>query len=335
MILKPEQEEADTLNAMKTSFLLKPRESLGTLVKHVLPDIPYLQVEQLEVTPQGLLIRASSTQAANVCPLCGHSTTRVHSCSERIVQDLPWGNLRVRLCVRVRRFFCLNRACPRRIFTERMASLAKPYARRTLRLYAALLRIAWAEGGEAGARQSKAQGMPVCAATLLSLLRQAAEADLPTPRVLGVDDWGFAAAHPTGTLLVDLERHRPVDVLLGSDEQVLAQWLRSHPGVEIICRDRGASYARGANKGAPQARQVLDRWQLLKNVGEVREPNGCPVRGHLSSSRSRSEDDLAKTQCSPALSGKIRWEATQTAPTQTSDASSSASLAAQHVSTRP
>jgi transposase len=254
---------------MKTSSLLKPRESLGKLVQHVLPAIPSLQVEHLEVTSEGLLIRASSTQAANVCPLCGSSTTRVHSRYERTFQDLPWGNLRVRLRICVRRFFCPNTACGRRIFTERMAPLAKPYARRTLRLCEALLKIAWAEGGEAGERQSKAQGMPVCAATLLSLLRQAAEADLPTPRVLGVDDWGFAAAHPTGTLLVDLERHRPVDVLLGSDDRVLARWLPSHPRVEIICRDRGASYARGAKEGAPHARQVLDRWHLLKNVGEV------------------------------------------------------------------
>jgi len=280
MILKPEQEEDDTLNAMKTSFLLKPRESLGKLVKRVLPAIPSLQIEQLAVTPEGLLIRASSTQAANGCPLCGNSTPRVYSRDVRILQDPPWGNLRVRLCVRVRRFFCLNSACPRRIFTERMASLAKPYARRTLRLCEALLRIAWAEGGEAGERQSKAQGMPVCAATLLSLRSLAGEADLPTPRVLGVDDWGFATAHPTGPLLVDLECHRPVDVLLGSDDQVLAQWLRSHPGVEIICRDRGASYARGATKGAPHARQMLDRWHLLKNVGEVLQRTVAKSRGH-------------------------------------------------------
>jgi transposase len=254
---------------MKTSSLLKPRESLGKLVKHVLPDIPSLHVEHLEVTPEGLLIRASSTQAANACPSCGSSTTRVHSRYERTLQDLPWGKLRVRLCVCVRRFFCLNTACGRRIFTERLAPLAEPHARRTLRLREAFLKIAWAEGGDAGERQSKAQGMPVCAATLLSLRSPAGEVDLPTPRVLGVDDWGFAAAHPTGTLLVDLERHRPVDVLLGSDDQVLAQWLRTHPGVEIICRDQGASYPRGANKGAPHARQVLDRWHLLKNVGEV------------------------------------------------------------------
>jgi hypothetical protein len=89
----------------------------------------------------------------------------------------------------VRRFFCLNAACSRRIFTERIAPLAEPHARRTVRLGGALLKIAWALGGEAGERQSKAHGMPVCAATLLSLLRQTREADLPPPRVLGVDDW--------------------------------------------------------------------------------------------------------------------------------------------------
>jgi transposase len=125
----------------------------------------------------------------------------------------------------------------------------------------------------------------------------------------------FAAAHPTGTLLVDLERHRPVDVLLGSDDRVLAQWLRSHPGVEIICRDRGASYARGAHKGAPHARQVLDRWHLLKNVGEVLQRAVAQYVDIGGSSRSRSEDDPAKAQGSPALCGKIRWEATQTTPT--------------------
>jgi len=125
---------------MKTSSLLKPRESLGKLVKQVLPALPSLQVEHLEVTPEGLLIRASSTQAANVCPLCGSSTTRVHSRYERTFQDLAWGNLRVRLRVRVRRFFCLNPACGRRVFTERMAPLAKPHARRTVRLCEALLK---------------------------------------------------------------------------------------------------------------------------------------------------------------------------------------------------
>jgi len=80
---------------------------------------------------------------------------------------------------------------------------------------------------------------------------------------------GFQQKHPTGTLLVDLEQHRPIDVLLGSDEEVLTQWLNGHAGVEVIVRDRGASYRKAATKSAPHAQQVLDRWHVLKNLGEV------------------------------------------------------------------
>ncbi len=149
------------------------------------------------------------------------------------LQDLPWGQRRVRLRVQVHRFFCQNPSCARRIFSEPLADLAEPYARRTTRLREALLTLGWALGGQAGARQGAAHAMPIGAATMLSLLRRCGAAAQPTPRVLGVDDWSFQA-HCAGTLLVDLERHRPVDVLLGSDEQVLASWLSAHPGVEII-----------------------------------------------------------------------------------------------------
>lgn len=111
--------------------------------------------------------------------------------------------------------------------------------------------------------------MPVCASTLLTLLRRAGAQEFPTPRVLGVDDWGFQQKHPTGTLLVDLEKHRVVDVLLGSDEEVFSRWLQKHPGVEVIARDRGAGYRKAAAKAASSVEQVLDRWHLVKNLGEV------------------------------------------------------------------
>ncbi|WP_244422556.1 ISL3 family transposase [Ktedonobacter racemifer] len=165
-------------------------------------------------------------------------------------------------------FFCQNPDCKRKIFTERLPELVEPFARRTNRLRDALLTIAWALGGEAGAKQCAAHAMPICASNLLSLLRRQGVSTAPTPRVLGVDDWSFRRLQ-AGTLLVDLEHHRPVDVLLGSDEEVFASWLREHPDVEVISRDRGASYQKGAMKGAPQAKQVLDRWHLGKNLREV------------------------------------------------------------------
>jgi transposase len=253
---------------MNTASNLYSTNCIGDLIEAFLPASLKLRVDHVTVAADELTLVLASAQTQVRCPVCGQPTTRVHSRYMRSLQDLPWGQRRVRLHVQVHRFFCANPVCARRIFTEPLADLAEPYARRTTRLREALLRMGWALGGEAGARQCAAQARPLCAATMLALLRRWGAVDKPTPRVLGVDDWSFQA-HTAGTLLVDLERHQPIAVLLGSDDQVLADWLRSHPGVEIISRDRGASYLKGASKGAPQAKHVLDRWHLLKNLGEV------------------------------------------------------------------
>jgi transposase len=253
---------------MKTSSMLVPTDHLDKLIEWLVPASEGLRMQQLLVASDGLTLVLASTRAEACCPLCGQATTRVHSRYQRTLQDLPWGHLHVCLRVQVHRFFCQNAGCARQIFTEPLPELAERYARRTNRLREALLALGWALGGQAGARQSAVHAMPICGATMLSLLRHWGTMVIPTPRVLGVDDWSFQARSP-GTLLVDLERHRPVDVLLGSDEQVLASWLKTHPGVEVISRDRGVSYLKGANQGAPHAQQVLDRWHLLKNLGEV------------------------------------------------------------------
>ena len=253
---------------MKTSSRLFSTDHLEELVKRLMPACLPLRLQELVVTAGEVTLMLVSSQSAACCPLCAKPSTRVHSRYTRMLQDLPWGPLRVHLHVQVRRFFCQNPACPRKIFTEPLTGLAERSSRRTTRLRDALLAVGWALGGEAGARQCKAHAMPISGTTLLSLLRRWGPVTRSTPRVLGVDDWSFQA-RSAGTLLVDLERHQPVEVLLGSDEQVLANWLLSHPGVEVIVRDRGVSYLKGATKGAPQAQQVVDRWHLLKNLGEV------------------------------------------------------------------
>ena len=253
---------------MKTSSILSATDPIEKLIECLLPASLGLRVHQLIVTSDELRLIMASPRSEACCPLCGQKTQRMHSRYTRTLQDLPWGTLRVQVQVQVHRFFCQNPTCPRKIFTEPLADFAERSARRTNRLREALLANGWALGGQAGARQCVAHAMPLSGATLLSLLRRCGAAACPTPRVLGVDDWSFQA-RTSGMLLVDLERHRPIEVLLGSDEQVLADWLLAHPGVKVISRDRGSSYLKGATKGAPQAQQVLDRWHLLKNLGEV------------------------------------------------------------------
>ncbi len=253
---------------MKISSRLCSTDHLEELVKRLLPVCLPLRLQELVVTAQEVTLVLVSGQSAACCPLCEEPSARVHSHYTRTLQDLPWGPLRVQLRIRVHRFFCQNPSCPRKIFSEPLSGFAQRSARRTTRLRDALLVTGWALGGQAGARHCAAHTMPISGTTLLSLLRRWGSVAKRTPRVLGVDDWSFQA-RSSGTLLVDLEHHCPVEVLLGSDEHVLTAWLLAHPGVEVIVRDRGVSYLKGAIKGAPQAQQVVDRWHLLKNLGEV------------------------------------------------------------------
>jgi len=110
----------------------------------------------------------------------------------------------------------------------------------------------------------------VSADTLLRRAKKSA-ATRPTPRILGVDDFSFRRGLTYGTILIDLESHQPVDLLPERTAEALAEWLRSHPGVQWISRDRSTEYARGAKDGAPSAQQIVDRWHLLKNWREVLE----------------------------------------------------------------
>jgi hypothetical protein len=177
----------------------------------------------------------------------------------------------VRLQLAVSRFLCPQSDCPRRIFAERLPGFAAPWARTTDRLRQTQTDIGSSLGGEAGARLDARMTITTNPETLLRRVKRLRNEPAKPPRVVGIDDWAWRKGQTYGTLVVDPERSEVIDVLPARDAGTVAAWLRAHPGVEVVVRDRSAAYAQAATEGASQAQQVADRWHLLKNSREAVE----------------------------------------------------------------
>jgi transposase len=255
------------------SFLVPEEEMEGyphaMATPTLLPDPTCLHLTLLDGSSAAITAVVITTSEEAECPLCHWRSARIHSRYVRSVADLPWMGCAVRLQLHVRRFFCPNPQCVRQIFSERLPSVVEPYARRTTRLTDVFTLIGFALGGEAGERLVKGMGLSTSPDTLLRLIRAQPEEQAPTPRVLGVDDFSFCKRKSYGTILIDLERRIPIDLLPDREAATLEKWLKEHKGVEIISRDRGGPYAEGAKLGAPNAQQVADRWHLLSNLSET------------------------------------------------------------------
>lgn len=198
-------------------------------------------------------------------------SSRLHSRYTRRVQDLPCLGFAVSLRLIVRRFRCAQATCTRRTFAEVFPEFVRAFGRATRRLGKVLEHVALAVGAEPGSRVLETTGIHVSPDRLLRLAHALPRPERSCPKIIGIDDFAFRKGFTYGTLIVDLETGSPVDLLPDRDTDTVKVWLEARPHVELVARDRGKEYFVAVTTGAPQARQVLDRWHVLKNLRETVE----------------------------------------------------------------
>ena len=236
--------------------------------KELLPDQASLTLCHVKTGNPNWMINAAAGREAANCPACGVLSKARHSSYVRRLKDLPIQGQPVELTVRVGRWRCRNRGCPRRIFCQRLPEIAPTHARETKRFGEIGRAIAHALGGRAGARLSLRLGIPVSRNTLLRRLKRWAQSRLPAGpiQVIGVDEWAWRKGQNYGTILVDLQRGVVADLLPDRSAASFEKWLKEHPGVTVVSRDRDGVYAEGGYSGAPRAQQVADRFHLVQGL---------------------------------------------------------------------
>ena len=192
----------------------------------------------------------------------------MHDYYYRTITDLPVFQNRTIILLKTRKFKCGNNQCHRKVFSEHTPDIER-YSRRTSRATRILETLAIELTGRLGSIMSEQMQLKVSSSTITRIAYSQQLPDINQPRVLGVDDWAYRKGVSYGTILIDMETSRPIDILPSRDGPALKSWLMNYNDVQIVTRDRASSYASAIIEACPNAIQIADRFHLLMNLSDA------------------------------------------------------------------
>ena len=231
----------------------------------------YFHIETVEQgNDENLHIHLRTINRTARCPECGEKSDRVHSRKLRKnVRDLPILGKGILVTISIRRFFCGNKECGTGVFTESTPDFVENRWQWTRRCEELIIAIARNTSCESASRICKLIGIPVSGDTVIRMLQRHFTDAEYIGESIGVDDWALRKGNNYGTLICDMETHKPIALLPGRDGDSLRKWLERNKQVKVVTRDRCGAYASAIREVLPKAVQIADRFHLHHNLLEA------------------------------------------------------------------
>ncbi len=230
--------------------------------------MPVLIVKNIDYSCSIVKIYASIKAKRSKCPKCEKYSNKVHDYYTRTLSDLPVFQNKTTIILKTRKFKCQNPQCNRKVFSEQTPYILR-YSRRTKRVSKVLDSLSIELTGNLGSILSKQLLISVSNSTITRIAHRQQLPEIIQPKVLGVDDFAYRKGRSYGTILIDMETSKPIDILPSREGKELKKWLSKYPDVKIVTRDRASSYASAINEVCPNAEQVADRFHLLMNLSDA------------------------------------------------------------------
>lgn len=216
-------------------------------------------------TDESITLFMKSRTTHGICPFCGVSSDQYHCTYHRTLQTTPIRCKTTYLNMIAYKFNCINPLCTHKVFMEDIP-FTSPSQIRTDELTCLILSVSLFMSNEGASTILREMGIKVSNDTIGRLYNRISIEDAADVEAVGIDDVAIRKGQTYATAIYDMADHHMIALLEGRDAESLRSWLKTHPKIKLVSRDRASAYANAISDILPGCTQVADRFHLLQNL---------------------------------------------------------------------